>query len=77
MKEKSADELAEMIMQEVRKHSDWSHVMDAVILPNIGAAPHQANWKAGFTIDGPRTVPTEAEQIARVLSSQFDWNGQR
>jgi hypothetical protein len=74
---RSADELATMIMQEVRKRSDWSNVLDAVILPNISAAPHQPNWKAAFTMEGPRNVPPEAQQIAVVLSSQFDWDGTR
>lgn len=75
--EKSADELEAMIMEEVRKHPDWNHVQGAVILPNIGAALHHANWKAGFTVAGSRIVPAEAEQFARVLSSQFDWDGTR
>ncbi len=74
---KSADELAAMIMQEVRKRPDWSNVLDAVILPNIGADPHQPNWKAAFTMDGPRTVPVEAQQIARELSAQFDLDEKR
>jgi hypothetical protein len=74
---KSAEELATIIMREVRKRADWSNVLDAVILPHIGASPHQPNWKAAFTIDGPRNVPAEAQQIARELSAKFDWDEKR
>jgi len=74
---KSADEIAALIMREVRKHPDWSNVLEAVILPDIGAAANQPNWKAAFTMDGPRNVPAEAQQIARELSAQFDWDEKR
>jgi hypothetical protein len=74
---KSAAELEAMIMEQARKHPDWSYVQGAVILPNIGAAPHQPNWKAGFTCSGPRIAPAEADHLATALSQQFDWDGTR
>jgi hypothetical protein len=74
---KSAPELKAMIMEEVRKHPDWSYVSDVTILPNIGAAPHHPNWKFSFTHDGTRIAPPDAEIFARVLSSQYDWDETR
>jgi hypothetical protein len=73
MKEKkSAGELQTMIMQEVRKHPDWSHVLDVAITQSVQTAPHHANWSVGFTCDGPRMAPGEAFQFARELSNKFD-----
>ena len=74
---KSADELSAMIMAEVRKHPDWSHVQDVVILPTVRAAPHQSNWKPAFTVEGPRIRPEEADFLAMALSQQYDWDEKR
>ncbi|MCG2645594.1 MULTISPECIES: hypothetical protein [Bradyrhizobium] len=71
---KSAEELAALIMQEVRGQPKCSDVLDVMILPNIGDRPDHPNWKAGFTADGPSTAPAEAYQIARELSEQYDWD---
>ena len=73
MKEKkTANELQAMIMQEVRKHLDWSHVLDVAITQSVHTAPHHANWSVGFVCDGPSIVPGEAFQFARELSVKFD-----
>jgi hypothetical protein len=73
MKEKkSASELQAMIMQEVRKHPDWSYIEDVAITQSVQTAPHHANWSVGFVCDGPRTAPGEAFQFARELVSKFD-----
>jgi hypothetical protein len=74
---KSADESVVMIMQELRRRPDWSHVQDVVILPSIGAAPHQPNWKVAFTVEGSRIRPAEADSFATALSQQFDWDEKR
>jgi len=73
MKEKkSADDLTAMIMQEVRKHPDWSHVLGVTVTPIAQAAPHHANWSVAFVADGPRIAPSEAFQFARKLGGKFD-----
>ncbi len=73
MKEKkSASELQAMIMQEVRKHPDWSHVEDVAITQSVQTVPHHANWNAAFVTDGPRIAPGAAFQFARELASKFD-----
>ncbi len=73
MKEtKSASELQAMIMQEVRKHPDWSHIEDVAITQKDRTVSHHANWSVGFVCDGPRTAPEAAFQFARELSAKFD-----
>lgn len=73
MKEnKSACELQALIMQEVRKHPEWSHVVDVAITQSVQTGPHHANWSVGFTCEGPRMAPGEAFQLARELASKFD-----
>jgi hypothetical protein len=69
---KSASELEAMIMQEVRKHPDWSHVQGVAITRSVQEAPHHASWGAAFIIDGPRIAPAEAFQLARELATKFD-----
>lgn len=73
MKEKkTATELQAMIMQEVRKHPDWSHVLDVAITQNVQTAPDHSNWSVAFTRDDLRAVPGEAFQFANELASKFD-----
>lgn len=73
---KNSDELAAMIMQEVRKRAECSNVLGVVIVPNAAGEPDHPNWKAGFTADGPNIAPEEAYLVARKLSAQFDWDEQ-
>jgi hypothetical protein len=73
MKEKkSASELEAKIMQEVRKHPDWSHVQGVAITRSIQEAPHRASWDAAFVTDGPAIAPAEAFQFARELAAKYD-----
>jgi hypothetical protein len=73
MKEKkTALELEAMILQEVRKHQDWSRVEGIVITPIVRTSPDHPNWSAAFVMDGPATAPGAAFQFARELSNRFD-----
>ncbi|KJC43947.1 hypothetical protein UP09_16500 [Bradyrhizobium sp. LTSP885] len=67
---KSADELAALIKEEVRKHPDWSHILDVSIDASHRPAP-QANWLANFVTDGPRTAGAALPFVQR-LAGQYD-----
>jgi hypothetical protein len=71
MKEKkSAGELEATIMQEVRRHPDWSHVMSVSVDPSYQQAPHPT-WIAGFITDGARSAGA-AIQFAQGLAEKYD-----
>jgi hypothetical protein len=71
---KSAGELATLIMREVRNQPDWSDVESVSVLPNIGAAPNEPNWKSAFGMKEARPVPADALSLATALSQRFDWD---
>jgi hypothetical protein len=60
----TTSELGAIIMQEVRRHPDWSLVAGVVIYANAQAGPHHSNWQAGFSINGARIVPVDAQTAA-------------
>jgi hypothetical protein len=67
-KEKKTEaELVALIMQEVRKHPDWSDVEGVAI-----TRPTQTNWDAAFTMSGQRIAPEGAWAIARDLHAKYD-----
>jgi len=68
---KSADELEAMIMQELRKHPDWGHVLSVSVEPSGQQAPHP-NWRAAFVADGERSTPGAAIQFAEILGAKYD-----
>lgn len=71
MKEKkTASELEAIIMREVRKHPDWSHVLSVSIEPSHQAAPHP-NWRASFVADGGRSA-SAAIQFTDALGAKYD-----
>jgi hypothetical protein len=68
---KRADELEAMIMQELRKHPDWGHVLSVSVEPSGQQAPHP-NWRAAFVADGERSTPGAAIQFAEILGAKYD-----
>ena len=75
---KTADELADIIMSEIRSHPDLGYIQDLKIIPRDGENP---NWKgilelAGFGEYGkpaPSTVPPDwAFEVVRTTQSKFD-----
>jgi hypothetical protein len=68
---KSAHELETMILEEVRKHPDWSHILSVSVNNSFKPAPHP-NWEATFVTDGPRNTPSAAIQFAEGLGSKYD-----
>jgi hypothetical protein len=67
---KSASELEAMIMDEVRKHPNWSHVLSVSVDPSFQEAPHP-NWMASFVVDGERSAGA-AIQFAEQLGAKYD-----
>jgi hypothetical protein len=67
---KSASELEAMIMQEVLKHPDWSHVLSVGVDQSYKQTP-RPNWMASFTTDGGRSAGA-AIQFAEALGGKFD-----
>ena len=60
-------ELSNLIMRELRKHSECDHVT------SVGfTRPVQANWAAAFSCDGPRIAPAIAFEIERRFQNQYD-----
>jgi len=54
------------MIQEVRKHPDWNHILSVAVNQSFQHAPHP-NWKASFVTDGPRNTPGDAIQFAEEL----------
>ena len=68
---KSTSELEAMIMDEVRKHPDWSHVLSVSVEPS-GQQPPHPTWVANFVADGERSTPGAAIQFAQGLAAKYD-----
>jgi hypothetical protein len=69
---KSIGELEAMIMHEVRKHPDWSHVLSVAITEIVRTSVDHANWTATFLADGARHTPSAARELVIALSNRFD-----
>lgn len=67
---KTATELEEMIMREVRKHPDLRDVQGVLIAEN--PEPHPPNWRPEFVMAGAGNRPQKALQIATELGWKFD-----
>jgi hypothetical protein len=67
---KSAAELVDIIMREMRQHPEWSILNTLISQPKAG--PHRPNWEASFLMKGPRIAPEAAWSFVGELRSQFD-----
>ena len=67
---KPPHELEAMIMTEVRKHPELSHVLSVHVGENLDPGP--PNWKPAFVMDGDRNTPQKAFDIATALGRDFD-----
>jgi hypothetical protein len=66
---KTGAELKAMIMQEIRRRTEFRNIETVAI-----DGPHQRNpnWGFAWIVDGARLAPAGADEIARHLQSQFD-----
>lgn len=72
---KTADELRAIIMEEVAKHQDWSHIESVAITRSFSSDPNSPNWNPGFVCDTPKMAPGEAFIFARELGAKYDLDG--
>jgi hypothetical protein len=68
----SADKLSAEIMKEIRKHPECSGVHGVAISRPPQLAPPHPNWRFAFVMDGPRTKPLIADEIARRFLAEYD-----
>lgn len=69
---KTADELAALIMGEIRKYPECNHILNVTITRPVQRAPHQPNWDVAFVVHGNVIAPEFAYRIAREVQSHFD-----
>lgn len=65
-------ELEALIMQEVRRHPEFSRIQGIAITRPSQLAPHFPNWGFGWVTDGAGIRPTAADAIAERLQREFD-----
>lgn len=69
---KTTAELTAMLMAEVRKHPECSNITSVGIARPARQSPHEPNWAAAWTVNGPKLAPPIAFEIERRLRRQFD-----
>ena len=71
-KEKKTEaELKALIMDEVRKHAEWSNIRDVAITRPVQQAPHHPNWGGAFISSGRGFTPAEANVMLTQLQNQY------
>jgi hypothetical protein len=65
-------ELADLIMKEIRKHSECAHVAAVGFTRPPQIASHHPNWEPAWSCNGPKIAPPIAYEIARRFQNQFD-----
>ena len=69
---RTREELAQILMSEIRKYPECNHVVDVAITPPVQRAPDQCNWDAGWIVSGNQIACRHAWEIARQLQARFD-----
>jgi len=69
---KTAAELADMIMRELRNHPECRNIEKVVITPTKREAAHHRNWNAAWVMGDEKTAAPVAWQIATKLQNEFD-----
>lgn len=72
---KTADELRAILMDEIAKHPDWSHIEGVAITRSFATEHGSPNWNAGFVCDGPKMAPGAAFIFAKELGGKYDLDG--
>ena len=71
--QKTATELAALIMDEIRRYPEFNDIVDVTISPTQQGL---ANWTASFTIaasrSGPWPVFPEADTLVRLFQDDFE-----
>lgn len=69
---RTASELAEILMAEIRKYPECGHIVSVAVTPPMMQGVHGANWNATWQVKGNEPVGPHAGQITRRLQSQYD-----
>jgi hypothetical protein len=63
--------LSDLLMKELRKHSECDHVKSVGFTRPSQSAPYP-NWASAFTCEGPKIAPPIAWAISRRFQEQYD-----
>jgi len=69
---RTAAELADMIMREIRNYPECRNIEKVVITPTKREAAHHRNWNAAWVMGDEKTAAPVAWQIATKLQNEFD-----
>jgi hypothetical protein len=69
---KTAADLRELIMAEVRKTRGCENVQDVAINVTLKTAEHHPSWAFAWVVDGPAPAPLVVDGIARRFQAEFD-----
>lgn len=69
---KTASELQGMIMQEIRRHANWSHVHSVEIRSKAQNASYHSNWDVQFVMEDNQLVPGEAFHLVTHFQDEYD-----
>lgn len=69
---RSEVELTKIIMDEIGRHPEWSHITGVRIRRVEPGASHHSNWSFNWTWRGGALAPAEADEMVRELQSKFD-----
>jgi hypothetical protein len=66
METRTEAQLSTMLMERVRQHRECEDVMSVAII-----RPLEKSWDVAWVVNGPRTAPLIAWQIASEIQRQF------
>jgi len=69
---KTAAELADMIMRELRNYPECRNIEKVVITPTKREVAHHRNWNAAWVMGDEKIAAPVAWQIATKLQNEFD-----
>jgi hypothetical protein len=69
---RTAPELQQAIMQELRRRPEWNAILNVTISRRSKPLPDEPNWDAAFTMYGPRVAPEGAVRLVANLQNEFD-----
>ncbi len=68
---KTADELSEMIREQIRKHPECNQIASVKVIRKMNPTL-SPNWNPMWKCKGAKVVPAVASRIAMKIQCQFD-----
>jgi len=69
---KTAHQLNELVMKELRKYPDLDYIVNVGIAECMRRASHYPNWEPNFGMDKEHTAPEKAFSIVKELQNKYD-----